>query len=368
MKLFNFLLIFFLVNSINLLGQNEISEALLDNVVAIKTNFSDNFSKNGFGFVVGEKDGRLFIATAGHVVFDVDNDKFGEVYVRFRKDDKPYKIKKIQKHNEEVDIALIELNEYPKQYRWKKDCMASSVHLNDNLSFIGRDGEWYVSPKNPPGTVYKLENDFIYFDITTIEIGCSGAPLLNEEGLVGIVTEDSGNKSKATSIQKAKEFFNDNGRFPHFFSLVEKKIGFDSITKQKSKLWDGVTLGTVISGFTLVTIGGITAINSSNGDPYKTYRDNLDPDDGIWNQLGYSSRQDLYDKENNRYKLGQWLVIGGVAILISGTIRLIDKGKNNSNDAQGNISLKKFNVNPMFTFTSAPKFSPVAGFSMSIDF
>jgi formylglycine-generating enzyme len=45
------------------------TETLKPNVVSIEVEFADGtVAENGFGFITGEKDGQLYIVTAGHLV------------------------------------------------------------------------------------------------------------------------------------------------------------------------------------------------------------------------------------------------------------------------------------------------------------
>lgn len=77
------------------------------------------------------------------------------------------------------------------------------------------------------------------------------------------------------------------------------------------------TFGT--ASLSLLVPGTVLLINNSktNSD-YKVYMENRDEEDAIWNNLGYSSRQDLYDTVNGRYQQGQILTMSGLVVLATG--------------------------------------------------
>lgn len=76
----------FLLLSIHTQAQDSIirvTEALKPNVVAIQTTFADGSSENGFGFITGEKNGQLYLVTAGHVVHGREAKTPQKIQVRF---------------------------------------------------------------------------------------------------------------------------------------------------------------------------------------------------------------------------------------------------------------------------------------------
>ncbi len=91
-----------------------------------------------------------------------------------------------------------------------------------------------------------------------------------------------------------------------------------------------VGAGFGLAGLTVSAIGIIKlSQNSASNTDYKIYKSNSNPYDPIWQERGYSDRQDLYDTINDEYKNGQILTIGGVVILGVGTFIVTKLIKNN---------------------------------------
>lgn len=89
----------------------------------------------------------------------------------------------------------------------------------------------------------------------------------------------------------------------------------------------GVGLGMLIVG--LITFTN----NSTSHEHYKIYEGNTNPDDTVWRELGYNSRQDLYNTLNGKYQAGQWMSIGG-ALVVGGGYILFNSLKRKNDDLE----------------------------------
>ncbi len=66
---------------------DKLGKKFLNNVVQLTVKFSNGDETNGFGFVVGEREGQLYVVTANHVLHLNNPDvKTAEVQVRFFQD------------------------------------------------------------------------------------------------------------------------------------------------------------------------------------------------------------------------------------------------------------------------------------------
>ena len=69
------------------------------------------------------------------------------------------------------------------------------------MAFVGRDGRWYVSLGNSNGTVNTVEEERLLIDINSIAPGTSGAPLINDYGIVGMILNHSGYEATVLRIE-----------------------------------------------------------------------------------------------------------------------------------------------------------------------
>jgi sulfatase modifying factor 1 len=191
-----------------------VAESLKGNVVAIRATFPDGSSEQGFGFITGEQGGRLFIATAAHVVFN--EQKASGIEVQFSNDIRWVSAAYL-KHWDQEDLALLELNK-PAWVSWKPGFADFSPRLLQPVRFLGRYGggepRW-VYP-GPNGEVFEMAGHTISFSITTLQPGCSGAPLLSDKGIIGLVVSDAPSDSRALRLSRIRELLSNNGQYPYF--------------------------------------------------------------------------------------------------------------------------------------------------------
>ena len=175
-------------------------EKVKKNVAILTANFSDGHQENGFGFVTGEKDGKLYIVTAGHVVHVVGGAKATSIEVELSNTVGPFPAKEVRWF-ERDDLSLLILDSIP-GYRWEKNCLGKDPKVYDKVRFIGK-GKERVSPDE--GEIFSLEDpDRIGFTIRTVTPGTSGAPLVGKNGIIGMVTEDAEGTSYAVPISRIR--------------------------------------------------------------------------------------------------------------------------------------------------------------------
>ena len=197
----------FLLGTIPLFTQTKMAESLRKNVVAISTK-----SESGFGFITGEHNGKLFIATAAHVVEQALNTNV-EVKIKFYDDYQEYQ-GIILRNYADVDIALLEVTT-PASFSWESKCLGVASQ-KAKVAFVGREGEWYVPSGGALGDIFSLTNNRVQADITSITVGTSGAPLIVESGIVGLIVETDGIKTTAIDINQLRAVL---AEYNYFFQL-----------------------------------------------------------------------------------------------------------------------------------------------------
>ncbi|AEE48938.1 SUMF1/EgtB/PvdO family nonheme iron enzyme [Haliscomenobacter hydrossis] len=206
-------------------------EELKSNVVYIEAVPKENNAelKDGFGFITGEQGGLIYIVTAAHT-FDFSNLDLSlkeiNISVQFFQSAArlPAQVKIFPN-----DLALLSVNANA-MVKWKKDCADFSPKVDQVVSVIGAKKAW-MSPGQGRITLMRT-SDFITFTNNADGIirGTSGAPLINEKGIIGMVmeTEGSGGISEALSLTRIRDLLNE---YPANFALKPDGAGLVYIAK-----------------------------------------------------------------------------------------------------------------------------------------
>ena len=209
-------ILFLLVNMP--LSAQDLAEALRPNVAAVEATLADGSQQYGFAFITGVRNGKLYLATARHVV-EGDGYGSGESAVRVQfYQELDWLSARVIRSNRAFDIAVLEVVA-PTGLQWEPVCLGLAPARGQTVSFIGRNGQWYVPLGPALGAINAVRDDRIIADINSIQPGTSGAPLLNEEGIIGLIVEDEGNRAVAVGIERVQEVVTEAGRYPYLFTL-----------------------------------------------------------------------------------------------------------------------------------------------------
>ncbi len=190
-------------------AQTERARSLLKNVVRITAFTNDTEQFYGFGFITGEKNDKFFICTAAHVVEEANE----RVEVRFHDDHLDYTGKVIRLFIND-DIALVEVDK-PVSFKWSPNCLGSAS-VDDYVAFIGRDRDWYVPTQPALGVISRHNNNLIEFDIKSVRVGTSGAPLIHQTGIIGMIIEDDPSQAIAVDLDRLRAKLSE---YSYFFKL-----------------------------------------------------------------------------------------------------------------------------------------------------
>lgn len=217
-----------------------VTEALKPNVVAIQTTFADGSTENGFGFITGEKNGQLYLVTAGHVVHGREAKKPQKIQVRFYSSLRPYPAEE-ENWFEGDDLSLLTLPK-PITVEWKPEFAHYSPQNYQTVRFVGKKQDW-ISPGT--GEIFHLSKDRIEFTMYSLEPGCSGAPLIGDKGIIGLILQDERASSVALHLTRIRELIGD-ARFPYFSAELydAATVSVPSNGDPNSKNLEGITTGT----------------------------------------------------------------------------------------------------------------------------
>ena len=184
--------------------------ALRTNVVRIKAEWQNGQTHDGFGFITGEKSGSLYIATANHIVRGqaAPDEVATSVMVTFfsqQGDEIPATL--LGTNNTLNDLAVLRVDQSPQQIPWKQRALSSQEPIRDmQVWYVGRSGEWFVPTAN--GAINQIGSDNrIAIDGFDIRVGTSGAPLVTDDGIVGMLLSDENGLAYALTIESITRDF-----------------------------------------------------------------------------------------------------------------------------------------------------------------
>jgi formylglycine-generating enzyme required for sulfatase activity len=190
-------------------GGERLAMQLRTNVVSIVAE-RESKTEQGYGFVVGEQAGQVYIATANHVVRGVTEqpgDRVKRVTIEYFHDQGVrYEAKLLETREKTYDLAVLRAN-MPAGLRWRREALgATESSRRTPVWFVGRSGVWYVPTQ--PGRINSITVDRIHIDMATILAGTSGAPLIAETGIIGMIAESEGSGvARAISIDIIRQAF-----------------------------------------------------------------------------------------------------------------------------------------------------------------
>ncbi|MCX6142373.1 MAG: serine protease [Ignavibacteriales bacterium] len=221
-------------------------EQMYQNVVRIRTTFSNHTLQDGFGFVICERSDCLYIATALHVVANEDpalmrvnsivsfyQSTGGQEALLVMTDDR-------------LDLALLIVDK-PSWYTWRWWCRVLQAEVNDQVWIIGFSRQWITEYQQSKGIVVQARGNTIQANFTGLQPGCSGGPLMSGNEIVGMVLEDAGTRINAVGIrailQTAYDYMevNPTGEFDLPFLAAGGVIGGSGLAS--SNLGAKATLG-----------------------------------------------------------------------------------------------------------------------------
>lgn len=302
-----------LFSALPMMGQQkapgrDLALSLLNNVAKINTTY-ENKEENGFGFVVGEIKGELYIITAYHVVSEfpsVDNAEPESIKLSYYGDKSS--LAKTLQVDRELDLALL-VTPSPANYSWRKKWVDSGPRRDDRVRFIGKEGEWHVPTSVEEGAVEKIERDFLISAKLDVGRGSSGGPLLNDFGIIGVnIAQPGENLARSVKMEAVIDFVTENGNKPERFQLRQvprKRIERPSYFKEVSLMGAGLGIG----------VWGIV-MELSAQDKYSTYRTIRDPQNYAYEG---TNRDDFFEKANSKHVTAQIMMYGGAIVLGAGT-------------------------------------------------
>ncbi len=191
----------------------KLAQGLKDNVVKVVG------ANTGFGFIAGQDEKGVYIVSAYHVLCKFWPCEEGikiEVDICFHQNKDNCYPSEILFKSSKKDLVVMRAPLPPGQ-KWKKKALGSVEVLKEyrNVWYIGRKGEWSIP--SIPGAFNRLDVDSkerLHVTDLKIKSGTSGAPLISEYGIVGmLLTQKGSDEPRALSVNFIKTLFRTKG-FP----------------------------------------------------------------------------------------------------------------------------------------------------------
>ena len=168
------------------------AEQLQANVVAIKSNGLDD-TQHGFGFITGQQENNLYIVTANHVIQETK-----DVEVVFQMDQANPRRAEAIFTDPNYDVALLKVED-PPIFSWYQHCLGSGKEGND-IGFIGRHGDWHITSGREIGSISGFGINTINCYLPTVSVGTSGAPVIHDSGIIGMILSDYDTATEALDV------------------------------------------------------------------------------------------------------------------------------------------------------------------------
>jgi len=172
----------------------------------------DDIAAEGYGFVVAQQGDVVTIATADHVVRDPDGVEYGQVRVVFYTDQahpQTATVLDLRLPPAYGDLATLEVRK-PGFRMAQLPVAPLPLTQGERAWRVGKQRGW--TPGNVPGGFTGTERTiWLGFDNLDTPRGSSGGPIVAEQGLVGMVTDDQSGRALVLPLNIIANFFREKG-------------------------------------------------------------------------------------------------------------------------------------------------------------
>jgi hypothetical protein len=196
------LLIILLASTLQGLSQLESNPFFVNRlpyIVKIQADFPYEDKYPGFGFVVSLNEQNVYIVTASHVVHPPKIRRTApEIKISWYKDSISQKAQVIQLDTM-LDIALLRV---PNQTKldWHYHYRYTQIEEGDSARVVGLGGQWERPSHNNLAVVTEKTDTLLKISFDRVTGGSSGGPIVNQEGVIGMIIKDNGNGTDIVEV------------------------------------------------------------------------------------------------------------------------------------------------------------------------
>jgi hypothetical protein len=185
---------------------------LRGNVVRIQVT-EPGCDENGFGFITGERNGEIYIATARHLFVSEQNvpgacQPEGATVSFFSDQGRRYEAALLDVNDEALDLAVLVMTP-PQNLDWQPQSEGTSDQYvrGTDVWYVGRQQAWFVPVRS--GTINEEQSGQATLLVEGLDIleGTSGAPLISGAGIIGMIQRSSAGMIRATKLDYIKGAF-----------------------------------------------------------------------------------------------------------------------------------------------------------------
>lgn len=201
-----FLMLFTVLLIINPLQAQ--TPSIKKNIVKITARFPDKSETSGFGFIFHERNDSLFIVSSLKVFISAYGELVEHLTIHYHNSQQTTTAKPLA-YWSMSSFALVGTKK-PSAFRWD-DNYHSVRYLDerDLVWLIGRYGSWNDASRENIGQIARSDYKETHIDLPTDEVGSTGAVVVFNDCIAGMVINDQGNYVTALNINMIEAFLYD---------------------------------------------------------------------------------------------------------------------------------------------------------------
>ena len=187
----------------------ERAQSLRHNVVSVNAKMT-NTNQQGFAWIIGERDEYLYLVTANHVIEGANpGDKLKALTVRFFRDGNTvHTAQVVAGDSKGLDLAVLKIA-MPLRAPWLYAAAdITAISPQSKVTYIGKAADWHVAEQFGQIEHVNTSANNLY-DVSAVglelDVGTSGAPLIGERGIIGLIATHSAHQTGIISLAKIKE-------------------------------------------------------------------------------------------------------------------------------------------------------------------
>ena len=186
----------------------ERAQSLRHNVVSVNAKMT-NTNQQGFAWVIGERDEYLYLVTASHVIEGANpGDELKALTVRFFRDGNTvHTAQVVAGDSKGLDLAVLKIA-MPSRAPWLYAAAdITAISPQSKVTYIGKAADWHVGEQF--GQIERVNIPTNPYDVSAVglelDVGTSGAPLIGELGIIGLIVTDSSHQTGVISLAEIKD-------------------------------------------------------------------------------------------------------------------------------------------------------------------
>ena len=171
------------------------------NVVKVRAKYQTKQEERGFGLIMFEKYGELYIATPKHIIEDFESkNRANASSISISLFRVPYTVKaEVIKKHDKYDLALLKTSK-PKGFVWNNDKLSGSPLEGQKVMVLGSNWQWETVPTKYSVFIAQLKQQELIIN-TSVKSGTSGGLVFTDRQIIGMVTHSSDEENVSHALR-----------------------------------------------------------------------------------------------------------------------------------------------------------------------